>query len=52
VAGGAASFKAMLVAWGNKEEDAETVAKMLEMHAARTLFHEKPPSVPASLEMV
>lgn len=52
VAGGADSFKAMLVSWGNAEEDARTVARMLEMHAARTLFHEKPPSVPASLEIV
>jgi len=52
VAGGADSFKTMLVSWGNSEEDSRTVARMLEMHAARTLFHDKPPSVPASLEIV
>lgn len=52
VAGGADGLRALLVSWGNKEEDAQTVAKMLEMHAARTLFHAAPPSIPASLEIL
>lgn len=52
VAGGADSFKSLLMGWGNNESSAAAVAKMLEMHAARTLFHDKPPKIPASLEIV
>lgn len=52
VSGGADSFKALLVGWGNPEATAVAAARLLEVHAARTLFHESPPSVPASLEMV
>jgi len=51
VQGGADSFRAMLVNWGNSEENATTIARLLETHAARTLFHDKP-RVPASLEFI
>jgi hypothetical protein len=48
VAGGTDSLKAMLVAWGYSDDDAATVCSTVELHAARTLFHEAP-SVPESL---
>ncbi len=52
VAGGADSFKALLVQWGNDETAANAVAKLVEMHAARTLFQEKPSlAALSSLEM-
>lgn len=52
VAGGADLFKTMLVQWGNDEASASAVAKLVEMHAARTLLQEKPSvSALSSLEM-
>jgi hypothetical protein len=52
VAGGADSFRALLVQWGNDEEAARAVAHLVETHAARTLLQENP-SIAAlkSLEM-
>lgn len=52
VAGGADSFKSLLVQWGNDEQSAAAIAKLVETHAARTLLQEKPSvAALASLEM-
>jgi len=52
VNGGAESFRALLVQWGNDEETARSVAHLVETHAARTLLQENPSiAALASLEM-
>lgn len=52
VSGGADSFQQILVQWGNDQESAKAVARLVEHHAARTLLQEKPSiSTLASLEM-
>jgi len=51
VAGGTESFRSLLVTWGYDEQEAETMSSYVELHAARTLFHENP-SVPDSFAAV
>lgn len=48
VAGGADPFRQLLLSWGRSEQDAKTIADMIEMHAARTLLSEVA-KVPAGL---
>lgn len=53
VAGGADSFRQLLVKWGNTDESARSVAHLVETHAARTLLQESPSvKAIAGLEMV
>lgn len=42
VAGGSEAFKALLLTWSYDEREADAVCGFLELHAARTLFHEHP----------
>jgi hypothetical protein len=48
VAGGAEGLMALLRSWDYSEKEAQTICDMLEIHAARTLFHPNP-SPPAGL---
>lgn len=51
VAGGTDALKALLVAWGYDEKDADTVCGFIELHAARTLF-QGAPTIPDSFHQV
>lgn len=51
VAGGADALLTLLLSWGYDENDATTVAGFIELHAARTLFHENP-SIPDTFSVV
>lgn len=42
VSGGADAFKSLLVQWGNTEDASQSIAKLVETHAARTLLQERP----------
>ena len=48
VAGGSDGLEAILCGWGYSDMDAKTICDLLEIHAARTLFQERPPA-PAGL---
>jgi hypothetical protein len=42
VAGGTDALKSLLLVWGHEDGEADTVCGFIELHAARTLFHENP----------
>jgi hypothetical protein len=46
VEGGSDTLRALMLGWGYPEDEVKTVSDFVELHAARTLFNEKP-SVPA-----
>lgn len=48
VAGGASAFRDRVIAWGADPDRAALLAEQLEQHAARTLFDENPPMLPAT----
>ncbi len=50
VAGGAETFRDVLVAWGIAAESADALTAAIEAHAAATLFDAEPACVPPSLE--
>jgi predicted DNA-binding protein len=47
VSEGAGAFRTLLVSWGHADREAEALASMLELYAARTLFDRQAPPAPA-----
>jgi hypothetical protein len=50
VQGGADSLRDVLLGWGYPEKQANALAEMVELFAARTLFEERTPDLPAGFE--
>ena len=49
VAGGADVLRHLLVNWGHADAEAARLASAVELFAARTLFNDRPPQIPAGL---
>lgn len=49
VAGGAEGLRFLLDSWGYGEAEANTICQFVELHAARTLTHERPAPIPETL---